>query len=271
MQVSNAPPFTPSEHFIEANGITIHYKEWGSGHPLLLLHGGTATLEEWQAQIALFAPYFRVIAPDTRGHGKTSHSAQTLSYPLMAQDTAAFIRALNLRQPLVFGYSDGGQVALELGIHHPDLAGALVLGGTIYQFTEKYFDFLRVMEMERAGAVDIEAMEQNHAGWVEYLRDAHPRADDPDYWQSLMRQISALWWTPPVYSANDLDRITVACLILVGDRDDGIPLEQTLAMFQGIPNAELAVMPNADHGSTISDLSMPIVLDFLRRHALAAR
>lgn len=257
---------TRNEKYISANGLNIRYEEYGTGHPLLLLHGGTANLESWQAQIPLFAQHFRVITPDTRGHGKTENPTGTLSYRVLADDMAAFIEALNLQKPLVFGYSDGGQIALEMGVCYPNLAGALVLGGTVYKFGEAYFNFLKGMGFEKPGAVDVPMMEQSDPGWVEYLKTAHPRPNNPDYWQALLKQISTLWWTPPVYSADDLRKIASPTLILVGDRDEGIEFGQTLEMYQQIPDAELAVMPNADHGSTISDLSMPIVLDFLMRH-----
>lgn len=253
------------ERYIEANGINIHYAEYGSGYPLLLLHGGTANLDSWEAQIPAFAEHFRVIAPDTRGHGKTENPSETLSYRVLADDVAAFIQALNLQKPLVFGYSDGGQIALELGVHYPELSGALVLGGTVYQFTPDYFDVLKGMGLAQAGVVDFEAMEHSDPGWIAYLKSAHPRADNAGYWRELMTQISTLWWTPPMYTADDLQKIAASTLILVGDRDDSIPFGQTLEMYQHIPAAELAVIPNADHGSTINELSMPIALDFLQR------
>jgi len=264
MNLSSIQSASP-EHYIEANGIDIHYAEYGSGHPLLLLHGGTANLESWEAQIPVLAEHFRVIAPDTRGHGKTENPSETLSYRVLADDVAAFIQALNLQKPLVFGYSDGGQIALELGIHYPELPGALVLGGTVYQFTPDYFDVLKGMGLLQAGVVDFEAMEYSDPGWIEYLRSAHPCIGNADYWRELMKQISMLWWTPPVYTADDLQKIAAPTLILVGDRDHGIPFGQTLEMYERISEAELTVIPNADHGSTLNALSIPIVLDFLLR------
>lgn len=122
--------------FVNANGLNIHYKEYGQGHPLILLHGGPAALDAWGDHLPTFAEHFRVIALDSRGHGKTVNPMGTLSYSMMADDVAAFIKALGLTKPLVSGYSDGDQIALELGIRNPDLPGALVLGGTLSKFTE---------------------------------------------------------------------------------------------------------------------------------------
>jgi pimeloyl-ACP methyl ester carboxylesterase len=253
--------------YVSANGLNIHYAEQGSGHPLILLHGGTANLESWEAQLPIFTPHFRVITPDTRGHGKTVNPADGLDYHPLAEDVAAFAGALKLEKPLFFGYSDGGQIALEVGVHFPDIPGALVLGGTLYKFSQPYFDVLKGWGFDAPGVANVERIESAEPEWAEYLKTAHPRADDPDYWRKFMKQISTLWWTPPKYTDDDLKKIKAPTLILVGDRDHGIELEQTMAMYRNIPQCELAMMPNADHGSTVSNFSMPIVLDFLKRHS----
>ena len=109
-QISAAQP----GKYAQANGIEIYYEETGSGQPLVLLHGGTVTLKSWEKQIPSFAHHFRVIALDSRGHGRTKNPLETMSYRLLADDVAAFIRALELDRPLVCGYSDGGQIALEM-------------------------------------------------------------------------------------------------------------------------------------------------------------
>src|SRR3954452_22172908 len=80
---------------------------------------------------------------DSRGHGRTDNPHGTLSYPMMADDAASFILALGLEKPLVLGYSDGGQIALELGLRHRAVPGALVIGGARCTFGADYFDELR--------------------------------------------------------------------------------------------------------------------------------
>ncbi len=249
-----------------ANGLNIHYKEYGEGYPLILLHGGTANLESWAEQVPVYAQHFRVIAVDSRGHGKTENPSGEMSYRLMADDVAAFIQALKLEKPFILGYSDGGQIALDLGMRYPDLSGGLILGGTLYKFKDVYFSFLKEIGIKASGVVDFEQMEKSDQGWIEYLKDAHPRENAPDYWKSLMQQISVMWWTPLGYTEIDLEKISAPTLILVGDRDDGIDLEQIFEMYRHIPNAELAIIPAADHGSAMRDLFNDNVLDFLLRH-----
>lgn len=110
------------DKFVEANGIKIHYVEEGEGPPLLLIHGGGLTAKSWQGLAKEASRYFRVIMPDSRGHGLTNNPQGTFSYDLMTEDMAAFVKALKLEKPLVVGYSDGGMVVLKLTSRYPDLA-----------------------------------------------------------------------------------------------------------------------------------------------------
>jgi pimeloyl-ACP methyl ester carboxylesterase len=259
----------PEGHYVAANGLDIYYEEYGSGEPLILLHGGTETSKGWQPHIPFFAPHFRVIAPDSRGHGRTNNPAGELSYRLMADDVAAFIRALDLKKPLVFGYSDGGQIALEIGMRYSHLTRALIVGAAWYKFSEVYLDSLKAMGFEGPGVVDIEQMQEDDSeGWAEALKTEHFRANDPEYWQKLLKQISSMWWTPLDYGVEDFQKITEPTLILMGDRDGIIPLEEAVGMYQLIPNAELAILPNTTHMTVLAEdgLFLRIVLDFLFRY-----
>ena len=127
---------SPQGRYVQANGLNMYYEECGHGQPLILLHGGTETSQMWQPFLSSLAPHFRVIAPDSRAHGRTNNPNGELSYQLMADDVVAFIQALHLTKPLVFGYSDGGQIALEIGMRYPHLTAALILGAAWYEFTE---------------------------------------------------------------------------------------------------------------------------------------
>src|SRR5262245_22536541 len=103
--------------YIHANGIDIYYEEYGSGYPLLLIHGGTLDHTMWEQHIPIFAQHFRVIAPDSRGHGRTKNPLDRMTYRLLADDMAALIQALGLDQPFVCGFSDGGQITMEIALH----------------------------------------------------------------------------------------------------------------------------------------------------------
>jgi len=115
-------------NFVQLNDLNMYYEVRGQGAPLLLLHGGTLTSGSWAVYMPELSKHFQVITPDSRGHGKSKNPSDNLSFRLMADDTAALITHLGLEKPLVCGYSDGGQVCLELGMHYPGLAQAYVVG-----------------------------------------------------------------------------------------------------------------------------------------------
>lgn len=234
---------------VKANGLEMYYEEVGTGAPLILLHGGTATGSSWQPYLPVLEKHFRVIMPDSRGHGRTNNPGGKLSYSMMADDFAAFAQALGLTKPFIFGYSDGGQTGLEIGMRYPDLAGALVIGGATYQFSQLYYDMVNSFSFINNGAVDIEAIERDEPEWAASLKTEHGYPDDPSKWKMLLEQITSLWLTPLDYLLADLGKITAPALILVGDRDGGVPVEQAVEMYRTIPKAELMVLPNADHGS----------------------
>jgi pimeloyl-ACP methyl ester carboxylesterase len=257
--------------FVKVNGLNMYFQEYGSGRPLILLHGGTVTSNMWQPFLPSFVPHFRVITPDNRGHGKTNNpNDEQLSYHLMADDVAAFIQALNLTKPLVFGYSDGGQIVLEIGMRHPGLTGALVVGAAWYKFSEIYINGLKAFGLERSSVVNIEKIQRDHPESIPLMKIEHVRADNPDYWKTLLKQYSVMWWAPLDYTADDFRKITEPTLVVVGDRDELIELEQSIDMYHLIPNAELAILPNATHTSPNPQLLTDTVLDFLLRNSVVS-
>lgn len=257
---------TQHHQYVQANGLKMYYEEYGSGPPLILLHGGTATSSMWRPQLSLFAQHFRVITPDSRGHGKTNNPTNEFSYRLLADDTVGFIEALGLAKPLICGYSDGGQIALEIGMRYPGLATALVVGAAWYRFSEKLANSLRAFCMEGPGIVNLELMEKMAPDTVRYLQAEHSRPSNPDYWRTLLTQISTMWWTPLDYEAEDFHKIVDPTLIVLGDRDEMIETEQALEMYRLISNAELAIIANASHMTATGKLFTDLVLDFLLRH-----
>lgn len=259
---------TATGEYVEANGLEIYYESHGEGEPLMLIHGGTATGRSWTAHLPAFTEHFRVFVLDSRGHGRTNNPKGELDYRTMADDMAALIGALGLRTPLVLGYSDGGQIALELGMRYPGLARALVLGGTQYRFSEAYLEVVReLLGLTEGDEVDTEILEREQPEFVAYLREAHGRVYGPEYWKTYLEHIASLWMTPLRYTEEDLAAITDPVLILVGDRD-GTCTEESIELFGLLPDAELAVAPGSDHGFVEAKATLfdALALDFLLRH-----
>ena len=255
-----------------ANGLNIYYEEFGTGEPLILLHGGLGTgIGQWASQIPILSPHFRIVMPDARAHGNTQNPTEEFSLQLLAADVVALIGALNLDKPTICGWSMGANTALEIGLHYPDLAKALVMGGVLYRFSNAYLASLKALGVEGPGQVNFEHTEKVNPQLIELVRSLHPQG--PDYWKTLLTQISHEQYRPLPYSADDYKKIGVPTLLLIGDRDQFIPVEETVELYRMIPNAELAVIPQADHAVARmkAELFADIVLDFLLRHGGQAK
>ncbi len=258
-----------SSGYVLANGLQIYYESVGSGKPLVLLHGGTLTLQMWNDLLPQFSPHFKVIMIDSRGHGKTNNPSGQITYRLMADDVAEFIREAGLEKPLICGFSDGGQIGLELGMNYPGVAQAYVLGGVYGKLTERVKLKIAEMGIEGSGLVNFEYIRSHMPGVAEYWKASHAQEDDPERWQTLLRQLSECWWAPLGYTQNDYQRIHEPTLIILGDRDEFITVEEAALMYGQLPNAELAVIPNANHMQAIGSESVftRIAIDYLKRRS----
>ncbi len=118
--------------YAEVNGINLYYETHGTGRPLVVLHGGLGSSEMFVPSLPALAERHEVIAVDLQGHGRTADIDRPLDLELLAEDTAAFLRYLNIAQADVFGYSNGAAVALRLTVRHPNLVRKQVLASIGY-------------------------------------------------------------------------------------------------------------------------------------------
>jgi len=263
------PEQTQHGHFIHANGLNIFYQEHGQGQPLLLIHGGILSGDSWQPYRAGFAQQYRVITPDSRGHARTTNPNGAMSFGLLADDMVALVQALDLHKPLICGYSDGGQVALEIGMRYPDLPQALVIGGAYTELTEASRTWLRsTFGDPQSPTVDTEQFERDNPDFASMLEQTH----GPHAWKTLLRNIKPMWNAMLNYTRDDFAKVVAPTLVLLGDRDGFVPVEEGVEMYRRLPNAEFAVIPSADHSDFIFSpakvaLVQPLILDFLLRHS----
>jgi pimeloyl-ACP methyl ester carboxylesterase len=128
---------------VRCNGLQVHYEDHGAGAPVVLLHGGLVTGHlMWSSHVPALSRNHRVVVPDSRGHSRTDNPEGRLAYDLMADDRAAFIEALRLDRPVVVGYSDGAQTALELGVHRAGGGGRRQVRARVPLFRDVVLDFL---------------------------------------------------------------------------------------------------------------------------------
>jgi pimeloyl-ACP methyl ester carboxylesterase len=206
---------------------------------------GTAQ-DNFADAIPAFARSFHVVAPDSRGHGKTTNSSEAITYRLMADDIVALVHSLAIEKPFICGWSDGGQTALDLAIRYPTLPAALVIGGSFIRYTDEYYSLLKGAGVAGPGVVDFEELESALPEVTAHWREIQS-VQGTRHWRDLFLALSHAATLPLPYSEGELSSILAPTLILLGDRDQYVPIEQALTMYRLIPQAALAIIPNTDH------------------------
>jgi pimeloyl-ACP methyl ester carboxylesterase len=268
---------------VRANGIDIHYIEQGDGEPLVLLHGGMVSTNAiwtgipiaYASQMDALAEHFRVIAPDTRGCGRTSHTDGPITFDLLADDIAALIEALGLNRPLIAGFSEGGIIATVVAIRHPGAVRAIVndAGFDVFDPEAPSFGMMRQFLGGRPGAIEpdpdaaarlFEASEQMRPMFELMKRDQDAGQGD-GHWRTYLRSSWDRTTKPPGHTYADLTRINVPTLILCGDRDDFCSVEQAVAAYRQLSDGELAILPG--HGHYIPPAAIETTIDFFELRA----
>ncbi|MDA0769755.1 MAG: hypothetical protein BZY79_02590 [SAR202 cluster bacterium Casp-Chloro-G4] len=127
-------PQSPQDKWVTLHGLSFHYRDWGgTGQPVVLLHGLASTSHIWNMVAPILVENNRVVALDQRGHGESDTPDHGYDFSTVVGDLDEFIGSLGIRQPIVFGHSWGGDVALEYAVTHQDNVKGLgfVDGGTI--------------------------------------------------------------------------------------------------------------------------------------------
>src|SRR5256885_6825781 len=166
----------------QVNGIELGYQEFGSGNPLVLLHGGFGSVEMFGPNIQLLAASNRVIGVDLQSHGRSPAADRPMKFEAMADDIAALIQSLGLERAAIMGFSLGGAVALRTAIQHPDLVERLVLVSTVFQRQGWYPEM--TAGIDAMGPETAEFLKQSPM-YADYQRIA-PRVED---WPVLVREL----------------------------------------------------------------------------------
>ncbi len=213
---------------VQLNGIKLYFETYGKGQPLLVLHGNGQDISALGNQIKFFSGRYRVIAPDSRGHGKSELGDGRLTYERMADDENALLEKLGLKQVYVLGWSDGGIVGLLLAVRHPDKVARLAVMGA---------------NLEPGGAYD---WAQAWVSQQEKITDAMIARHDTSQPWAVQKQYLDLLGRQPHILIRELKRITAPTLVMAGDMDV-IRDEHTLQIFHALPKAQLCIFPGATH------------------------
>lgn len=211
------------------NGHPLYYETFGQGRPLLMLHGGGNTIAgSFSKQLDAFSKTHTIIAPEQAGHGHTPDVDGPLTYGAMADDTAALLDQLKLKDVDVVGWSDGGNVALILAVRRPDLVRRIVVSGA--NFSPSGLPASDLAQMAAA--------------------EKHP----PSSMKKFDRKLNHMWLTSPTpqeLSPQVLAKIAKPVIVMAGDHD-AILLEHTLALYHALPQGRLCILPNTTHGTFIT-------------------
>jgi pimeloyl-ACP methyl ester carboxylesterase len=223
-------------HFAEVNGIRMYYETYGQGQPLLVIHGNGQSIAAMHFQIEHFAPHYRVIAADTRGHGKSGLGTDHLNYEQMMEDYNALLDSLQVTGANVIGWSDGGILSLLLAIHHPDKVNKVaIMGANLRPDTSAVNDWTPELLEPVSKAVD----------------EMLSKGDTSQDW-ALNRQLLDLLMQQPDIPLASLQQIQAPVLVMAGDKDI-IRTSHTVEIFENLPHAHLAILPGSTHWAPETD------------------
>ena len=210
----------------------------GKGRPIVLVHGNGEDHHLFDTEIRQLAEAgFTVYAPDSRGHGKTTFVSDEpvteYHYADMAEDIYQFIKELGLKKPALYGHSDGGIIALLLEINHPGTLGIMAASGT---------------NLSPQGLIP---------SFIEEYTEINKKEEDP---------LVTLMLTEPHIDPESLKKIRIPVLVTAGDNDLILPSE-TEKIAAALPDSEMVIVEDADHGSYIVDSEVmgKLLLGFLQR------
>ena len=223
-------------HHADVNGIKMYYETYGSGDPLLVIHGNGQSIASMHYQVAHFARNYQVIVADSRGHGKSGLGEGQLTYIQMTEDYNALLEQLGITGANVVGWSDGGILSLLLAIHHPDKVKKMaIMGANLRPDQTAIYSWTSELLQPLSDTVD-EMISNN---------------DTTDNWP-LLRQHLNLLMTQPNIPVESLQKIQAPVLVVAGDMDI-IRSEHTLEIFEHLGQAHLAILPGQTHWAPATD------------------
>lgn len=220
--------------YIEVNGQRLAYFVRGpqDGKPVVLVHGNGGSHKSMLTQAKQLAKAgYRVYSPDSRGHG-INPPLEEYHYADMTEDIYCFIRKLNLGKPALYGWSDGGIIALMLEMSHPGTCSLIALSG------------------------------------ANLTPDCGPEFEEFKKWiMENYTPLTAMMLAEPDIKPSELAAIPCPALV-TGGTEEMISVEHTTLIAESIPNSELVIFQGEDHGSYIkrSPKMGRVLLDFLKRN-----
>ena len=256
----------PKTGYAPVNGLKMYYEIHGQGDPVVLLHGSFMTItNNWPDAIPMLAKSRQVIAVEMQGHGRTADIDRDFSYENLADDIAALLDYLKIRQADVVGYSMGGGVAMQLAIRHPEKVRKVVSISAFFRSDGLVREAVEAFPKMEPGMFKGSPIE------TEYKR----LSPTPEKFDTFVKRVLQVAITPFDFGAEKLKNTKAPMLFIHGDAD-GVRLEHVAEMFRlkgggahgdlgSRSESRLAILPNTTHVTLMNkmDVIVPMVNDFL--------
>lgn len=226
-------PLASDRGYVEHDGARIWYATFGSGSPVILLHGGLGHGGNWGSQVpGLVNSGHRVVLIDSRGHGRSTRDQRPFTYELMASDVLAVMDALHLEKAAFVGWSDGACTALVLAAGAPERVAGV---------------FFFACNMDPSGTRPFVPTPVIDRCFARHTRDYAELSATPDQFKEFAEAVGQMQRTEPCYSARDLAEIRVPVAIVQSEHDEFIKPEHAEYLARNIPGAELIVLRGVSH------------------------
>lgn len=208
-------------------------------HSLLLLHGALGSKDQLLPLADLLSNSFTVHTPDLEGHGTNCCINTIFSIGSFGDDVARYLKQNNISKTSIFGYSMGGYVAMWLAKNHPALVDKVITLATKFHWDET----TAAKEMKMLHA---ETLEAKVPAFAEQLSKRHGAA----HWKNMLQQTSDMLYrlgNNNTLKLPDYSTIHIPCLLLLGDRDKMVSVEETIAVQRSLPQAQYRLLTNTAH------------------------
>ena len=226
-------PAATSTGIAPVNGIQMYYATYGSGDPVLLIHGGLGHADIWSAQVIDLMRDHMVIVADSRGHGRSSRTAEPFGYDLMSSDYLALLDFLKIDKVDLVGWSDGGIIGLDIAMSHPERLDLL---------------FAQAANITTDGVNPAVATDPVFGAYITSMATDYARmSPTPTEFDGFVAQISEMWATQPNWTDAQVAAISVPTTVVAGEYDEAILPAHTQKIAGLIPGATLLIMPGVSH------------------------
>lgn len=250
--------------YADVNGLKLYYEVYGSGKPIVLLHGSFMTIPlNWSHIIPLLKDR-KVIVAEMQGHGRTKDIDRPMSYEAFANDVSGLLKHLKIDSADILGYSMGGGIAFQFAVQHPEqLRRLVILSGTYahdgwWPDVEKSFGTINA-DMFKGSIIQ---------------KQYDSLGNDPKHFDEFVKKVMSMDLKFYDWS-KEVKKIQAPIFMAIGDAD-GVRYEHAIELFRakgggkmgdmyGLPKSRLAIIPGTTHIGMMqrTNILMPMITDFL--------